>query len=236
MPEMSDEQLLYNLPYEFRDYIQGDASSYIFDYSVLKKDEGENGINIFAVCAKKEIVNEMSLIAKKCGLRLVKAVPEVSSFTEIIRKNRIEKEICIFDIGYKQIRMHIFDGDEHVTTRELTTATDSFDAVVWEKENTDSRTAHSYILTNHNGVIESDEMVALYNKIGVEFMRAVNFYKYSEQDNALTDVYICGGGAKNETLISTISSLVTMDIHTRDELLQTDNSCMLLSCYGATLE
>lgn len=35
MPPMSEEQLTYNLPYEFNDYIIGELKDYVFDYAVL---------------------------------------------------------------------------------------------------------------------------------------------------------------------------------------------------------
>ena len=35
MPPMSEEQLTYNLPYEFNDYITGELKDYVFDYAVL---------------------------------------------------------------------------------------------------------------------------------------------------------------------------------------------------------
>lgn len=35
MPPMTEEQLTYNLPYEFNDYITGELKDYVFDYAVL---------------------------------------------------------------------------------------------------------------------------------------------------------------------------------------------------------
>ena len=35
MPRMSAEQLTYNIPYEFSDYITGDLKNYLFDFAVL---------------------------------------------------------------------------------------------------------------------------------------------------------------------------------------------------------
>ena len=34
MPAMTEQQLLYNLPYEFRDYLTEEKSKYFFDYSM----------------------------------------------------------------------------------------------------------------------------------------------------------------------------------------------------------
>ena len=35
MPRMSAEQLAYNIPYEFSDYITGDLKNYLFDFAVI---------------------------------------------------------------------------------------------------------------------------------------------------------------------------------------------------------
>ena len=43
MPRMSAEQLTYNIPFEFSDYITGDLKDYLFDYAMVpdspKKDD-----------------------------------------------------------------------------------------------------------------------------------------------------------------------------------------------------
>ena len=41
MPLMTVDQLVYNLPFEFNDYISGEIRDYVFDYAVLPKDEKE---------------------------------------------------------------------------------------------------------------------------------------------------------------------------------------------------
>ena len=37
VPPMSAEQLQYNLPFEFKDYITGELKDYVFDYAVLSR-------------------------------------------------------------------------------------------------------------------------------------------------------------------------------------------------------
>ena len=36
MPAMTEQQLLYNLPYEFRDYLTEEKNKYFFDYSMRR--------------------------------------------------------------------------------------------------------------------------------------------------------------------------------------------------------
>lgn len=39
MPLMTADQLVYNLPYEFRDYITDELKNYIFDYAMMTTQE-----------------------------------------------------------------------------------------------------------------------------------------------------------------------------------------------------
>ena len=41
MPVMTVDQLLYNLPFEFNDYVTGEVKDYAFDYAVLPKKESD---------------------------------------------------------------------------------------------------------------------------------------------------------------------------------------------------
>ena len=40
MPQMTADQLVYNLPFEFRDYISGEIRDYVFDYAVVSEQAG----------------------------------------------------------------------------------------------------------------------------------------------------------------------------------------------------
>ena len=42
MPPMNEEQLRYNLPYEFNDYITGELKDYVFDYAVVHLPQEES--------------------------------------------------------------------------------------------------------------------------------------------------------------------------------------------------
>ena len=43
MPAMTEQQLLYNLPYEFRDYLTEEKNKYFFDYSMREVLRDESG-------------------------------------------------------------------------------------------------------------------------------------------------------------------------------------------------
>ena len=110
MPEMTAEQLVYNLPYEFRDYITDELKKYVFDYSwgsgeemlkgkKLKKaskkkkkeekpeeeeNQKRNEMELLAAAAPLEIMEELRLMTRKAGLKLTFAAPEVSACENLL--------------------------------------------------------------------------------------------------------------------------------------------------------
>ena len=110
MPEMTAEQLVYNLPYEFRDYITDELKKYVFDYSwgsgeempkgkKLKKaskkkkkeekpeeeeNQKRNEMELLAAAAPLEVMEELRLMTRKAGLKLTFAAPEVSACENLL--------------------------------------------------------------------------------------------------------------------------------------------------------
>ena len=110
MPEMTAEQLVYNLPYEFRDYITDELKKYVFDYSwgsgeempkgkKLKKaskkkkkeekpeeeeNQKRNEMELLAAAAPLEVMEDLRLMMRKAGLKLTFAAPEVSACENLL--------------------------------------------------------------------------------------------------------------------------------------------------------
>ena len=111
MPEMTQEQLVYNLPYEFRDYITDELKKYVFDYSwnldgempggkktkkASKKkkrkaseeneeqQENRGEMELLAAAAPLEAIDDLRLMARKAGLKLTFVAPEVSACENLL--------------------------------------------------------------------------------------------------------------------------------------------------------
>lgn len=113
MPEMTADQLVYNLPYEFRDYITDELKKYVFDYSwgsveelpkvkkpkkQPKKKKGEEKpdekaedseerrgeMELLAAAAPLEAIDDLRLMARKAGLKFTFAAPEVSACENLL--------------------------------------------------------------------------------------------------------------------------------------------------------
>lgn len=230
LPQMTADQLVTNLPYEFRDYISDELKDYVFDYAVVnnsattQKDENsapETSMELFAVAAPVSLMTELRETLRKAGLRLSVAAPNVCSYINLIRNLRapLETEYCFLDLGYRAIRMHIFRGDRHIATRVLEVGLDGLDDVIAEEFNVDVHLAHTYLLTNYHGCQENEKCVNAYNNVAVELMRAVNFYRFSNPDSNLSDVWLCGGGTAIPALRTAVSDTLMMNIHPASDLI-----------------
>ena len=257
VPRMTADQLMYNLPYEFRDYITDELKNYVFDYAMIStpeelaapapKDEDEDevtgGMELMAVAAPVSLMEESRDWLRKAGLKLVKAAPVVSSYISLIRRLDEHKrcpEYCVLDLGYNAIRMYMFVGDRHAATRVLEMGMSGVDDVIAEAWNVDVHLAHTYLLTNYENCQQSEACRGAFNNIAVELMRALNFYRFSNPDSRLSDVFLCGGGVFIPALGAAIAENLDMTVHDADELTPAGvglhESILMLQAIGAALE
>lgn len=251
MPEMTGEQLVYNLPYEFRDYITDELKKYVFDYSwgsgeempkVKKpkkasrkkkgeekpeeKDEEQRGeMELLAAAAPLEVMDDLRLMARKAGLKLMFAAPEVSACENLLHyklkdTEDKDKEYAILDLGSTSSRLLIFKGDRHQVTRVIERGMEQVEELLADNFHIDIHLAHTWLLANHEDCIHSEVCQDAFSQISVELMRALNFYQFSNPDSHLEDIYICGGGASIETMRQSLEENLDVTIHDAGELLE----------------
>ena len=254
MPEMTAEQLVYNLPYEFRDYITDELKKYVFDYSwgsgeempkgkKLKKaskkkkkeekpeeeeNQKRNEMELLAAAAPLEVMEDLRLMARKAGLKLTFAAPEVSACENLLHyKLRNEqdkdKEYVILDLGSTSSRLFIFKGDRHQVTRVIERGMEQVEELLADTFHIDIHLAHTWLLANHEDCIHSEVCQDAFSQISVELMRALNFYQFSNPESRLEDIYICGGGASIATMRQSLEENLDVKIHEAGELLERMN-------------
>lgn len=82
LPRMTHRQLLINIPYEFRDYLQEEADQYVYDYAVLSS--GEQELELLIAAFSKEQIAQYKAMCKRAGLTLVKLVPDVLALQQVV--------------------------------------------------------------------------------------------------------------------------------------------------------
>ena len=264
MPRMTVDQLMYNLPFEFRDYITEELKDYVYDYAMISTPEellaepeavdpeyfrdeevpAGGSMELLAAAAPASLIAECRDLLRKAGLRMVRAAPTVSCYISLIRlleeRGRGFGEYCILDLGFQSIRMHMFRGEHHMVTRNLEVGLSGLDSVISDAYNVDVHLAHTYLLTDYNHCQESEACRIAYGNIAVELMRALNFYRFSNPESQLEDIWLCGGGAAIPSLRESIAETLDMRVHQADELVpgggDLENSYSLVQAVGITLE
>lgn len=239
MPQMTVDQLVYNLPFEFNDYITGEIRDYVFDYAVLETEEEEvqeefpgvqggetagKKMSLMAVGAQRSVLEDAQAILRKAGLRMKIAAPALCTYISLIRagKDRLYQtadEFGILDLGYEAIRLYMFRGDRHVATRVLENGLSTLDDVIADAFGVDVHLAHTYLMSNYENCLEREECLSAYENIAVELMRAMNFYRFSNPDSTLSDLWLCGGGAVIRPLTDAIGEMLDMELHPAQELV-----------------
>lgn len=247
MPMMTEEQLYYNLPFEFNDYISGEVDDYIFDYAVVRDDdssenefdegqssfvdeesgEGEEpteALHLMAVGVERRIVENYQTMLRKAGLKMVKSAPPLCAYISLLRQKaeslmQVTNEFGILDLGYHTITMYMYKKDRYIATRDFEIGLSSLDDIVAEIYGVEKHLAHTYVLSNFEDCLEKEECLAFYDNIAVELMRAINFYEFSNQGSSLDDLWVCGGGAVSVPLIRSIYETLEARLHRSDELL-----------------
>lgn len=239
MPKMTESQLLYNLPYEFKDYITEEIQKYLFDYAILQENknnfieeitqEDENTsetaeqMEVLGVAVLKSDMENLRYMFKKAGLKLTGAAPAISGYAAIIRRlseKNENKEYCFLDIGYESIRIHIFEGDMFKVTRSLESGLSDLIHVIADQFGVDNSVAHSYMISNHEQCLNQAVCREVYSRIETEIMRVIHFYQFSNPDSSLQEIWICGGGAAMDELYHTISDNDEMIVHRANSLIQ----------------
>lgn len=120
LPPMTEGQLTYNLPFEFKDYLTQEKSRYYFDYAVQELVRGEDDsvtrMKLFACATLKTTIEDYRSMMNRAGFKLKLALPEEAAYaallTDYIRRTQPEsRDYCLVDVGHAGIRMFILRDD-----------------------------------------------------------------------------------------------------------------------------
>ncbi|SEK92629.1 MULTISPECIES: pilus assembly protein PilM [unclassified Butyrivibrio] len=223
MPKIADDQLRFNVPFEFKDLIQGELNQYVFDY--VKRESASNDENTINLLAYAVPVNSLANIRetlKQAGLKLVKALPETSVYEALIgalgNEEEIKKERCFMDIGRRAIRMMIFKNGEFKLSHFIDVGEDQVIRAIADELNVDTHLAITYLRSRYQDCDKLPSAVNAYKDISIEILKGLNFYEMSDMTSRLKDIVLCGTGAMTEPLVEMLKERLDKTVVTMDEL------------------
>ncbi len=214
---MSKDQLLFNLPYEFHDFITDDKRNYFFDYAVVGVTKDEQGnpteYDLIGAATRKDVIADYTSMFNKAGFKLKIAIPEELAYINVLRSVKGDPhKHAILDIGHNAVRLFMFLGDQFESVRVIDYGCNALDVVISEKYGVDDHYLSStYRETNYEGANELEGCREIYNAMTIEILKAVNFYRFNG-GGMLEHLHCCGGGAKNEALIETLRRGLPLEV------------------------
>lgn len=234
LPAMTEAQLEINLPFEFSDYISGKPQRYVYDYALEEMIYDEEGnpkeMKLTGAVMSKENVERYINIFKEAGFRLKTLIPQEVALTNIMKaatasgKVEADKEYCIINLGHRSTQVYIFKGDKLDVLRNIYYGGITIDTAIAEMENVDAFVARTYKYNNFNGVLDAEHTKEAFGRIAVEIMKAINFYRFSNRESELADIYFFGGCSNIPTLCGMIAETNGLEMKPMTDLLSSEIS------------
>lgn len=222
MPRMTTSQLMMNLPYEFSDFIQGEAEQYFCDYAVCAptEEDDEKAIPMMAaVAAKSRLASYVQMFAQ-AGIRLGTILPQEMALINIAKSRSVGPEEYFFvDLGHQYTRITAIWRDRVHATRQIPIGGRSIDLAFAQETGVDAFLAGSYKLSDYQGAHSDPALVDLCDRIAVEILKVLNFYQFTYRNSSLEGIYLAGGGAALPTLRQAIQNTVSLPLLDPAELL-----------------
>ncbi len=243
-PLFSDEQIRLNIPFEFRDFIQGELKEYLFDYAHIPEmtnvdESGHKTNTLFAAAIPRTYLEEIDDMFKLAGIKLVRAMPKICSFEAILRllptPEETKKERCIIDIGMGHTRLMIYKNGHYKLVHMIDIGERQIIQRIADEKNVDMHIARTYLETNYENCSDLPAVVNVFKDISLEVLKGLNFYEVSDMSARLDDVTLYGGGAMIDPLVNLLKQRISMNVVTMAEMLPEWNKDNLLNITAGSL-
>ncbi len=213
MPIMSHEQLMVNIPYEFRDFITAEKDEYYYDYAVLNTTANAEGLvqglDLMAAATLKDTIDDYRAMFRRAGFKLKTVVPLEMAYGNMLRRANIEHCHCLIDLGHYAVRLYMYNGAVFETSHTIEYGCNALDSAIAEALHIDPFVAATYREANHDDCQSLPECMQIYQNLALEIQKAIYFFRYNSPDVELEHIHLIGGGANilplRETLVNTLS-------------------------------
>lgn len=215
---MSAEQLAFNLPYEFRDFITGEKEDFFYDYAVVDviyDDETGSAkeLDLMAAAVRKRLAHDLFAMFRRAGFKLTTLIPEELAYINLMRYGGdTDHTHCVLDLGYTAVRLYIFNVDRFENVRVMDFGCASVISAVAEHFGVDEHVAATYVESDYNGCTRLLQCLDIYNAIAVEVTKAANFYRFNSGGEEIAHIHIGGGGAKIDALRDVLTQSMNTEV------------------------
>lgn len=216
MPVMSHEQLMVNIPYEFRDFITAEKEEYFYDYAILSVVDNEEGspveLDIMAAACLKTTIAQYRAMFRRAGMKLRTAIPTEMAYSNVLKAQGEEHSHCLVDLGHTAVRLYMFNGSRFESSHMVEYGCSALDTAISEALNVDPFIAASYREANHEDCQNLMECRQIYQNLAMEIQKSIYFFRYNSPDIELEHMHLIGGCANIQPLKETLENTLSVPI------------------------
>lgn len=226
MPVMSHEQLMVNIPYEFRDFITAEKDEYFYDYAVLNTISNDDGdvqsLDLMAAAALKNTLEDYRAMFRRAGMKLITVLPLEMAYGNMLRMANIDHCHCLIDLGHYAVRLYMYNGAVFETSHTIEFGCNALDSAIAEALHIDPFVAATYREANHDDCQALPECMQIYQNLALEIQKAIYFFRYNSPDSELEHIHLIGGGASIKPLRDTLVNTLSIPIVDADEIFNVE--------------
>lgn len=225
VPRLSGHDLTSAIKQEAKNHIPFPIETAAFDYAVLNQEKSGGSLDVMAVAAQNELLDEDIRIIKAAGLEPVGITAAPFAYWDLVKRQNLSKEgkvIAVIDIGAEVSTINIFKSGVLQFTREVAIAgeaiTRSMTGVLisdqWQmslnyeeavkikhefgipREGTTEKTAGGIELGHILEIIRP-----VIRQLADEIARSFAYYRDYFQEAGVDKIYLGGGGAKLKGIV-----------------------------------
>ena len=223
LPRMTIEHLELNLPYEFNDFMHDDPSKYYCDYAVCRRQEpaGEEEpqeMTLMTAAVERQLVQDAIRMFADGGFSLRKILApgdgaDPAGPDPPGGPSRRFQGVLLHRPG-TAVHHDLPDPGRPASRRS---GRCRWAAGTWTRpwarrciSTPDWRTPISG--ANQEDVLHHPLCCGVYDRIAVETLKVINFYRYTYRQNQLQGVYLIGGGANVQILRETLAERIDLPV------------------------
>jgi len=218
-PAMTEEELADSIQWEAEQYIPFPVSEVNMDFQILGVDtEGRGQMDVMLVAVKKDVINDYTNVIKEAGL--TPAVIDVDSFA---LENMLEinypvapgESVASVNVGAGVTSISIITGGTTTFTRSIPTGGNQFTDEIQRQLNVSFKEAED-MKTGRKEAPEGGSLAStietVSTNLALDVKRTVDFFLGGSQGTYLSKIYLSGGGAKIEGLLSLIQDKTNIPV------------------------
>lgn len=219
LPMMAAEDVRQMLKLNSKSYLQQELPDYVFDCLYLPPrhaaptPEGGKGGNsqqkfkVLVAGAPRKIVDAIQNAAKAAGLQAGNILPSLvgpPNAFECVEPDSYHKDVVgLVDLGYKHSSIIILDAGEVVMTRVVNIGGERLTTGLAEAMGINPMEAEGIKIGMPGEVATTLESVI--NPLGRELRASLDFFEH-QHDKPITQVFMSGGSARNETILQALQN------------------------------